>query len=647
MTSAGALRLVERRGGWTLDRRPRERGRYVTRRHSNKLLGRPQTASVGQMSLQGNGIDRTSSCGTVSRRAGGDANAPTLAGRPRSPAGACRAPAGGRRRRFDDLAEEEGFRPLGGERGPRRTLPRNRPRALLPRRAPCPRARAARRARYPHRRGEGRAGGGAAAPRRGATLPRRRAPRTRAAPPAPLRAGRLRSARGRARRRVGRRSPGQPGLPRPSRRPGPDRDRADAHGEPSRAQPQPRPRRQATNPRAPDRRSLAVDARARSGARTAGLLPREARRAAPLERRRDRRLPAAGARGAGEGAAGDSRRRGATGVTDHAGRGRRPHAHRLCDRVLDPRHHSDGRAHRLGRRCGRPERDPARHPADDPGLRVRSRRGHGLRDPGSDDRHLVPDGGPGTRLGPADRHDHAALTRLCGARRGDFLSETVEFQDERTADTVRVLLVDDHDLFRTGLRNLLEERGVQVAGEAGQGADAVRLVRELAPEVVVMDLHMPGMNGIEAIRQIHSFAPLTRVLVLTISDQDDDVLDAILAGACGYLLKDASVDELIRGIVAAAVGESLVSPAIAGKVLQQVRATAVSPEAADSIRAELSERELDVLKLIAAGNDNAMIAAQLHISPKTVKNHISNILMKLQIENRIQAAVYAVRSGLV
>jgi DNA-binding NarL/FixJ family response regulator len=227
------------------------------------------------------------------------------------------------------------------------------------------------------------------------------------------------------------------------------------------------------------------------------------------------------------------------------------------------------------------------------------------------------------------------------------VSETVQVEGELSAQSVRVLLVDDHDLFRTGLRNLLEERGVQIAGEAGQGADAVRLVRELAPDVVVMDLHMPGMTGIEAIRQIHSFAPLTRVLVLTISDQDDDVLHAILAGACGYLLKDASVDELIRGIVAASVGESLVSPAIAGKVLQQVRATAISPEAADTLRAELSERELDVLKLIAAGNDNAMIAAQLHISPKTVKNHISNILMKLQIENRIQAAVYAVRSGLV
>jgi len=215
------------------------------------------------------------------------------------------------------------------------------------------------------------------------------------------------------------------------------------------------------------------------------------------------------------------------------------------------------------------------------------------------------------------------------------------------AISVRVLLVDDHDLFRTGLRNLLEERGVVIAGEAGDGAEAVRLVREVAPDVVIMDLHMPGVSGIEAIRQIGGIAPLTRVLVLTISDQDEDVLHAILAGACGYLLKDSSVEELIRGIEAAAIGESLVSPAIAGKVLQQVRATAASPDAAETIRAELSEREIEVLKLIASGNDNAMIAAELHISPKTVKNHISNILMKLQIQNRIQAAVYAVRSGIV
>jgi DNA-binding NarL/FixJ family response regulator len=211
----------------------------------------------------------------------------------------------------------------------------------------------------------------------------------------------------------------------------------------------------------------------------------------------------------------------------------------------------------------------------------------------------------------------------------------------------RVLLVDDHDLFRTGLRNLLEEQGVQIVGEASTGADAIRYVRELAPDVVVMDLNMPGMSGVEATRQISSIAPLTRVVVLTISDQDGDVMDAILAGACGYLLKDSSIHDLIRGINSAAIGESLISPHIAGKVLQRVRASTPSSIDADTIRSELSDREIQVLKLIANGKDNALIAAELHISPKTVKNHISNILMKLQIENRIQAAVYAVRSGIV
>jgi DNA-binding NarL/FixJ family response regulator len=212
---------------------------------------------------------------------------------------------------------------------------------------------------------------------------------------------------------------------------------------------------------------------------------------------------------------------------------------------------------------------------------------------------------------------------------------------------VRVLIADDHDLFRTGLRSLLEEQGVIIVGEAASGAEAVRLVRELAPEVVVMDLNMPEMTGVEATRRIAASSPLTRVLVLTISDQDGDVLDAIVAGACGYLLKDSSIQELIRGIEAAAVGEALISPHIAGKVLQRVRAASPHSDLEKAIRAELSEREVEVLKLIANGKDNAEIAAELHISPKTVKNHISNILMKLQIENRIQAAVYAVRSGIV
>jgi DNA-binding NarL/FixJ family response regulator len=219
--------------------------------------------------------------------------------------------------------------------------------------------------------------------------------------------------------------------------------------------------------------------------------------------------------------------------------------------------------------------------------------------------------------------------------------------EERQPESLRVLIADDHDLFRTGLRNLLEEQGVQIVGEAASGSEAVRIVREIAPDVVVMDLNMPGMGGVDATRHITAIAPLTRVVMLTISDQDNDVMDAILAGACGYLLKDSSIQDLMAGIRAASHGESLISPNIAAKVLQRVRATSTSPEIANTIRAELSDREIEVLKLIANGKDNAVIAADLHISPKTVKNHISNILMKLQIDNRIQAAVYAVRSGIV
>ena len=223
----------------------------------------------------------------------------------------------------------------------------------------------------------------------------------------------------------------------------------------------------------------------------------------------------------------------------------------------------------------------------------------------------------------------------------------LQASDERQTESLRVLIVDDHDLFRTGLRNLLEEQGVQIVGEASGGAEAVKIVRDLAPDVVVMDLNMPGMGGVDATRHISSIAPLTRVVMLTISEEDSDVMDAILAGACGYLLKDSSIQDLMAGIRAASRGESLISPNIAAKVLQRVRATSTQPEIANQIRSELSDREIEVLKLIANGKDNAVIAADLHISPKTVKNHISNILMKLQIDNRIQAAVYAVRSGIV
>jgi DNA-binding NarL/FixJ family response regulator len=216
-----------------------------------------------------------------------------------------------------------------------------------------------------------------------------------------------------------------------------------------------------------------------------------------------------------------------------------------------------------------------------------------------------------------------------------------------TAETLpRVVLVDDHDLFRTGLVNLLTEQGVHVIGEASEGETAIRLVRELAPDVVIMDLNMPGISGVEATREIVAAAPRTRVVVLTISVDDGDVVDAVMAGACGYLLKDSTIQQLVAGIRAAADGDSLISPQIAAKVLQLLRAQTAATGGTD-VKADLSDRELEVLRLIAIGKDNAEIAQELFISPKTVKNHISNILMKLQIDNRIQAAVYAVRSGLV
>ena len=188
---------------------------------------------------------------------------------------------------------------------------------------------------------------------------------------------------------------------------------------------------------------------------------------------------------------------------------------------------------------------------------------------------------------------------------------------------------------------------MRVLAEASDGSEAVRLVRELAPDVVVMDLNMPAMSGVEATRHITALSPLTRVIVLTVSDEDADVMDAIVAGACGYLLKDSSIDDVVAGI------RSAVGRGVADLADDRVEGPAARPRVHDRratwprpIRADLSERELDVLKLVAIGKDNAQIAAELVISPKTVKNHISNILVKLQIQNRIQAAVYAVRSGI-
>src|SRR5436305_8179341 len=214
-------------------------------------------------------------------------------------------------------------------------------------------------------------------------------------------------------------------------------------------------------------------------------------------------------------------------------------------------------------------------------------------------------------------------------------------------EEVRIVLVDDHELFRGGLRDLLEAQGLMVVGEGADGETGVQLARDLAPDVVVMDLNMPGISGVEATRQILEQAPLARVIVLTISAEDGDVMDAMMAGACGYLLKDAAVEELISGIRAAAAGESSISPRIATKVLARLRHDAGERAEAARMHTGLSDREIEVLRLLAEGKGNTEIAQELFISPKTVKNHIASILMKLQIENRIQAAVYAVRAGII
>ena len=178
------------------------------------------------------------------------------------------------------------------------------------------------------------------------------------------------------------------------------------------------------------------------------------------------------------------------------------------------------------------------------------------------------------------------------------MSEPVIAGEQTLAD-VRVLIVDDHDLFRSGLRNLLEDEGVHVVGEAAAGQEALTIVRDIAPDVVVMDLNMPGMGGVEATRHISTIAPLTRVVMLTISDQDNDVIDAILAGACGYLLKDSSIQELIAGIRAASRGESLISPTIASKVLQRVRASSTRCRTFDAIVGEISDSPWEAARIPA------------------------------------------------
>jgi DNA-binding NarL/FixJ family response regulator len=211
--------------------------------------------------------------------------------------------------------------------------------------------------------------------------------------------------------------------------------------------------------------------------------------------------------------------------------------------------------------------------------------------------------------------------------------------DER----VRVLIAEDDDHFRVGLAELLEAHGLMVVATASTGLDAVDVTRMLRPDVVLMDINMPGLNGIDATRGVLGVWPEARVVMLTVSGDGSDVLEAMLAGATGYLVKGTSPDALVAGIRAAAAGDALLSPGLATKLLALVGSPA--PVAARD-GALLSERELDVLRLLASGKANADIARELFLSPHTVRNHISNILSKLQIANRTEAAAYAIRSGL-
>lgn len=212
---------------------------------------------------------------------------------------------------------------------------------------------------------------------------------------------------------------------------------------------------------------------------------------------------------------------------------------------------------------------------------------------------------------------------------------------------IRVLLAEDHALFRQGLRELLDDAGLAVIGEASDGVTAVRLTRELRPDVVVMDLNMPRMDGIDATSEIMKGERPPVVLVLSVSTTNDDVLDAIAAGAAGYLLKDAAADEIVSAVRSASRGGSTLSPTIAGAVVRRVREQSVSHDQPEDNIHALSERETEILRLVAHGRDNSEIARELYLSPSTVKNHVSSILDKLGVDSRVQAAVRAARAGIV
>jgi DNA-binding NarL/FixJ family response regulator len=212
---------------------------------------------------------------------------------------------------------------------------------------------------------------------------------------------------------------------------------------------------------------------------------------------------------------------------------------------------------------------------------------------------------------------------------------------------IRVLLADDHDLFRQGVRRLLEgSPDLEVVGEARTGQDTVRLVEELAPDIVLLDISMPALSGIDAARLIKAASPRTGIIILTVHADEEFLFEAIKAGAMGYLLKDASTDEVVRAIRVIYGGEGLLAPSMAAKVMREFARTREVTDLA-RVLTPLTHREVEILQHVAAGLANKEIAHKLSISERTVKNHLSNIMEKLHVNSRTQAAVYALRSGLV
>ena len=216
-------------------------------------------------------------------------------------------------------------------------------------------------------------------------------------------------------------------------------------------------------------------------------------------------------------------------------------------------------------------------------------------------------------------------------------------------DPIRVLIVDDHALFRRGLiQVLLAEDGVEVVGEGDDGEDAVRKAEELVPDVILMDVRMPRLSGIEATRRLAEVLPAARILMLTVSDEEEDLYEAIKAGAAGYLLKEISIEEVADAVRAVIQGQTLITPSMASKLIQEFNNLARRAEERYSFPSpKLTERELDTLKLVAQGLTNREIGDELSISENTVKNHVRNILEKLHLHSRMEAVMYAVKENLL